>query len=117
MPAQIKVYKNSACTEELTSVNGEYIDDYGSPPDGQETIVERWVKNVGDMDAPALSVVETADPRGYIQYSANGTSWGNSAVLGDMTPGSVKKIFIKVAIPLGATESYDVQAYYKVANY
>jgi hypothetical protein len=64
--AQIKIYKDAACTQELESFNGEYIPDFGAPPDGQEYPVTYYAKNVSpDNDAPATVLKKIADPRGY----------------------------------------------------
>ena len=118
MKATANVYKTSACldADEVTQVSGIYQDDYGSPVDGTDNIYERWVKNKGEYTAPNVRVRDIEDPRNFVQYSKNGTSWGDSAILGDLLPGVPVKFLIKIAFPYGATEGYDVPAKYRITN-
>lgn len=117
MSAILKVFQDAGLLQELGTVNGVYQDNYGQPLDGQETIKQRWVKNTGDVDAPAVVVTETQDTRGYILYSVDQQNWSNNAVLGDMAVGATKTFYIKIAIPLGASEAYGVGAFYKISNF
>lgn len=118
-PAELAVYKAAGCLESdiLASISGIYQDDYGKPVDGQDNIYQRWVKNIGDYTAPAVSVKDISDPRGYVQYSSNGVTWADVASIGDILAGQIKTFYIRIAFPYGATEAYDVQAYYELSNY
>jgi len=119
MAAQIKVYTDAACTQELTSVNGEYSYDFGAPTDGQEVVTTLYAKNIDTVDdAPAVVLEKTSDPRSYWQVSANGTTYYTSqCTLGDFAPGAVKPIYLKCYVPRGATEANDIAVNFRIHNY
>ena len=120
--ADIKIYKDAACTIEVgtTAEVNTYTEKYNDEKqliDGQANIFTRYVKNVGQLSAPNISVIEVQDTNNYVTYSANQTSWSNTANLGEIKPGEVKPFYIQVFFPFGVPDKFNADGFYDVGNH
>ena len=105
MPALIEYFTDVTCTKELDKSGSIYelilgpitgLD--GDLGDRVDYII--YAKNVGDQVGMAVKVVKEGDDKNFITISDGVTDYvKNELVLGDMKPGDIKAMFLKLVVP------------------
>ena len=107
MAANVKVYTDSLCSNELLKVNGVYslvsgpiIGMDGDSGASATNLV--YLKNVGDQAALFITVRKENEDNNFVSFSAEGNVWvSNNIAIRDLAVGDSEGLYVQVNVPSG----------------
>jgi hypothetical protein len=102
MGAELKIYTDAACLNELSAAAMDFGELDGT--NGETYITSVIVKNTGDATAGTVTLTETADTDSRGTYSIDDITYANSSLsLGAIAAGASIRVYIKVVVAASTT--------------
>jgi len=114
MPAELKIYTDSACTQELVGSL-----DFGelNGTTGETETISLMVKNTGDAINSNVVLTETLDASARVSYSLDDITYHQTTItLGDMNASDTIRIYVKVVVSASTLTELSTQAEFTVAG-
>jgi len=117
MTAQLKIYSDSACLNELLGT--PYSLDFGNfkGVTGETKTTSILVKNTGAAINTNVVLTETSDVGARVQYSLDDITYNQTTItLGDMGVGDVIRVYIKVTVTASTSTLFNQQVTFDVTG-
>jgi hypothetical protein len=114
MPAELKIYTDSACTQELI---GSLSFGELNGTTGETKVISLMVKNTGDAINSNVVLTETLDTSARVSYSLDDITYHQTTItLGDMNASDVIRIYVKVVVTASTLTELSTQATFTIAG-